>query len=81
MNITIKDIEDFPSKQAEEIQNKLKDIDEQGKLLKYFKEQYRDNLGAENSLAKLFNCVVYKAIRTNGVGKENERRKQANALP
>ena len=51
MDITMKDIKDFPSAQAEEVQNHLKDLDEQGKLLDYFKEQYGDNLGAENSLA------------------------------
>lgn len=50
MDITMKDIKDFPSKQAEEIQNKLKDLDEQGKLLEYFKEQYTD-LGKSNSIA------------------------------
>ena len=50
MDITLTDIKDFPSQQAEEIQNHLKDFDEQGKLFDYFKEQY-PNLGAENSLA------------------------------
>ena len=46
----LENIEDFPSQQAEAIQKHLKDLDEQGKLLDYFKEQYQD-LGAENSLA------------------------------
>lgn len=50
MALQITSIKDFPSKQAEEIQKHLKDLDEQGKLLDYFKEQYQD-LGAENSLA------------------------------
>ena len=50
MQIKLNNIKDFPSKQAEEIQNKLKELDNQGKLLDYFKEQY-PNLGAENSLA------------------------------
>lgn len=50
MELQITSIKDFPSKQAEEIQKHLLELDEQGKLLDYFKEQYT-NLGAENSLA------------------------------
>lgn len=50
MTIQLKYISDFPSKQAEEIQKHLLELDEQNKLLDYFREQYT-NLGAENSLA------------------------------
>ena len=50
MAIQLKYISDFPSAQAEAIQKNLLELDEQGKLLDYFKEQY-SNLGAENSLA------------------------------
>ena len=50
MDITITDIKDFPSEQAEEIQKYLKELDTQGKLLDYFREQY-PNLGKYNSLA------------------------------
>lgn len=50
MAIQLKYISDFPSEQAEEVQKHLKELDTQGKLLDYFKEQYT-NLGAENSLA------------------------------
>ena len=49
-NLPIKDISEFPSQQAETIQKHLLELDEQGKLLEYFKQQY-PNLGAENSLA------------------------------
>ena len=51
MQIKLNNIKDFPSKQAEAIQNKLKELDKQGKLLDYFKEQYGSNLEAENRLA------------------------------
>lgn len=60
-NLPIKDISEFPSEQAEEIQKHLKDLDEQGKLLEYFKEQYQD-LGAENSLAN----YIIKNWETDG---------------
>ena len=38
-NLPIKDTSDFPSKQAEAIQKHLLELDEQNKLLDYFKEQ------------------------------------------
>lgn len=50
-NLPIKDITDFPSKQAEAIQKHLLELDKQGKLLDYFKEQYCNDLGKSNSLA------------------------------
>lgn len=52
MAIQLKYISDFPSEQAEVIQNKLKDIDEQGKLFDEFMSRYGNNLGKPNSLAK-----------------------------
>lgn len=51
MELQITSIKDFPSKQAEEVQKHLLELDEQGKLLEYFKEQYQD-LGKYNSLAR-----------------------------
>lgn len=63
-SLPIKDISDFPSKLAEAIQKHLKDLDEQNKLLDYFKEQYQD-LGKPNSLA---NYILKKL---------GERRKEA----
>lgn len=50
MELQITSIKDYPSEQAEAIQKHLLELDKQGKLLDYFKEQYT-NLGAENSLA------------------------------
>lgn len=51
MELQITSIKDFPSKQAEAIQNKLKDLDEQGKLFNEFMNRYGNNLGKPNSLA------------------------------
>lgn len=51
MDITMKDIEDFPSKQAEEIQKHLLELDSQGKLKEEFLSIYGNNLGKPNSLA------------------------------
>lgn len=50
-NLPIKDISDFPSKQAEKIQQHLLELDEQGKLKEEFMNRYGDNLGKPNSLA------------------------------
>lgn len=50
-NLPIKDISEFPSEQAEAIQNKLKELDEQGKLKEEFLKKYGNNLGKPNSLA------------------------------
>lgn len=50
-NLPIKDISEFPSKQAEAIQNKLKELDKQGKLKEEFMNRYGNNLGKPNSLA------------------------------
>lgn len=60
-SLPIKDIANFPSKQAEAIQKHLLELDKQGKLLDYFKEQYT-NLGAENSLAN----YILKNWETDG---------------
>ena len=50
MGINLKYISDFPSAQAEKVQKHLKELDVQGKLLDYFKQQYK-YLGKYNSLA------------------------------
>ena len=51
MAIKMTNISDFPSQQAEKLQQHLLELDKQGKLLDYFKEQYQD-LGKYNSLAR-----------------------------
>lgn len=51
MTIQLKYTSDFPSKQAEEIQKHLKELDKQGKLKEEFMSRYGDNLGKPNSLA------------------------------
>lgn len=61
MALQITDIKDYPSKQAEKLQQHLLELDKQGKLLDYFKEQYQD-LGAENSLAN----YILKNWETDG---------------
>lgn len=48
----LESIKDFPSKQAEEIQNKLKDLDKQGKLKEAIETEYKGNLGENNSLLR-----------------------------
>lgn len=50
-NLPIKDISEFPSKQAEAIQKHLLELDEQGKLKEEFLNRYGNNLGKPNSLA------------------------------
>lgn len=50
-NLPIKDISSFPSKQAEKLQQHLKDLDKQNKLKEEFLNRYGNNLGKPNSLA------------------------------
>lgn len=50
-SLPIKDIKDFPSKQAEKLQQHLKFLDNQGKLKEEFLKRYSSNLGKPNSLA------------------------------
>ena len=47
----MKYISDFPSKQAEEFQKHLLELDTQGKLKEEFLSRYKSNMGTENSLA------------------------------
>lgn len=50
-NLPIKDISEFPSKQAEAIQKHLLELDKQGKLKEEFLNRYGNNLSKPNSLA------------------------------
>lgn len=50
-SLPIKDIKDFPSKQAEAIQKHLLELDKQGKLKEEFLNRYGNNLGKPSSLA------------------------------
>ena len=47
----MKYISDYPSAQAEELQQHLKDLDRHNKLIREFKSRYEGNLGIETSLA------------------------------
>lgn len=51
MNNTIVDIREFPSAQAEKLQQHLKYLDSQGKLKEEFLSRYEGKLGLSNSLA------------------------------
>lgn len=48
----LENIKDFPSKQAEELQKHLIELDKQGKLKEKALLEYKDNLGKENSLIR-----------------------------
>lgn len=49
-SLPIKDIANFPSKQAEAIQKHLLELDKQGKLFDEFMSRYGNNLGKPNSI-------------------------------
>lgn len=51
MKTELKSIKDFPSKQAEEIQKHLIELEKQGKLKEEFLSMYKNNLGSSNSFA------------------------------